>query len=712
MLSRIEVSQLGLPPYVENIESRLSKALEITLREDRLPILQTILVDLHEQQNPQRLAHHDHLLLAEIYWELNRSEESIASLKEAITSAPKDARAFGLLGRYLLYKGLPAQALNFLDRAIELNPQDTGFRKLRMRAQRQKDKAYAILGQQRRVVIHDDRTQNRAMKREREVTQMLDLGKVNEALGAWSPNTQTGTNGSANLNTQALSPLVALSGAQKLKIALSESGSTFAERNSRNFTRFFVTLLCMSAALVIGALAREQVDPVAALKSQTSLEEIDPSLSHLNGKIALLNQEPEAIAFECLRHVLYKTPFESSSLKNKSNPLSACPTPIIKLAQTLEGNENRRAQATPKLNADLPPDATTETQSLPFTMDALKIKVKEIAVQARGDVIPEAQTTTVMGQDTFSELDVRLQTLFALSKNPSKSLLNPKDLATRIANKTLNPYALYDYAAMSMLVENRVQATEDRSQIKSVLQAFNTNDIANHDDAILDTLTSLLYHGEHNHVLDFMNAHPELHEENLKGAKLYARVSTLLTDAEAKKALARTGSEGQNTRVKNHIVVSFRPHARGSLFTTEFAATLAGEDFMRDIEAQTSSPFLLVERAKEAYPLIKLLEETNSETLEQSIANFAELSDDTVASPLGRLVAAKIALLEEDRDSAIEELEIAIEEVGEKEWRTYNVLLEELQGLGKGNHLKKRGPPNLQVKASGHAIEDAQKVED
>ncbi|MFZ9889730.1 MAG: tetratricopeptide repeat protein, partial [Myxococcota bacterium] len=72
-------------------------------------------------------------------------KRSIDSLKEAIQLAPKDARPYALLGRYLLSKGLRDQALNFLDRAIQLDPQDGTSRRLRERASLQKQKQYTVV---------------------------------------------------------------------------------------------------------------------------------------------------------------------------------------------------------------------------------------------------------------------------------------------------------------------------------------------------------------------------------------------------------------------------------------------------------------------------------------------------------------------------------------------------------------------------------------
>lgn len=90
------------------------------------------------------------LALAESYWDdpdtrARDPKKSIDFLKEAIQLAPRDARPYALLGRYLLSKGLRDQALNFLDRAIQLAPNDASSRRLRDRATLQKKKQYTVV---------------------------------------------------------------------------------------------------------------------------------------------------------------------------------------------------------------------------------------------------------------------------------------------------------------------------------------------------------------------------------------------------------------------------------------------------------------------------------------------------------------------------------------------------------------------------------------
>ena len=80
------------------------------------------------------------LLKAETHWELVQPVDAIGALKLAIQKNPRHAGAYALLGKYLLNKGLPEQALNFLDRAIALDPSLTAAKRIRNRAERQKQK--------------------------------------------------------------------------------------------------------------------------------------------------------------------------------------------------------------------------------------------------------------------------------------------------------------------------------------------------------------------------------------------------------------------------------------------------------------------------------------------------------------------------------------------------------------------------------------------
>lgn len=86
------------------------------------------------------------LALAQAEWELVHAKPAIDALKEAIQLNPRDARPYALLGRYLLFKGLKEQALNFLDRAVGLDPSDVDTRKLRERAARQQQRQYTQIG--------------------------------------------------------------------------------------------------------------------------------------------------------------------------------------------------------------------------------------------------------------------------------------------------------------------------------------------------------------------------------------------------------------------------------------------------------------------------------------------------------------------------------------------------------------------------------------
>lgn len=153
LVNRKALASASTPPYIKEVEALLESALQKSAdakskeqkRTIKIPDLEKALGILNENAGTGQ-PNVEHLLaLAEVNWELENAKESIAFLKEAIQLAPKDARPYGLLGRYLLNKGLRDQAMNFLDRAIQLDPDDHASRRLRDRAARQANKSYTVV---------------------------------------------------------------------------------------------------------------------------------------------------------------------------------------------------------------------------------------------------------------------------------------------------------------------------------------------------------------------------------------------------------------------------------------------------------------------------------------------------------------------------------------------------------------------------------------
>ncbi|MBI5496021.1 MAG: tetratricopeptide repeat protein [Deltaproteobacteria bacterium] len=82
------------------------------------------------------------LFLAEAHWEQVHAPSALDCLKQAIQAAPRDARAYALLGRYLLLKGLREQAVKFLEHAVTLDPNDHHSRKALERTRNLIQKGY------------------------------------------------------------------------------------------------------------------------------------------------------------------------------------------------------------------------------------------------------------------------------------------------------------------------------------------------------------------------------------------------------------------------------------------------------------------------------------------------------------------------------------------------------------------------------------------
>jgi tetratricopeptide (TPR) repeat protein len=63
-----------------------------------------------------------------------RTAEALKLLEQAVSAAPKSARAHGELGRVLLHSGKPDAAVSRLEKAVELDPRASSFRLLLGRA--------------------------------------------------------------------------------------------------------------------------------------------------------------------------------------------------------------------------------------------------------------------------------------------------------------------------------------------------------------------------------------------------------------------------------------------------------------------------------------------------------------------------------------------------------------------------------------------------
>ncbi|MCP4500195.1 MAG: hypothetical protein GY822_09575 [Deltaproteobacteria bacterium] len=183
VISRKQLASANTPPYIKDVEVLLEVALQKSAtatnkeqkRTIKIPDLEKALGILESSSSEHPPVEHL-LALAEVHWELENSKESIAFLKKAITLAPKDARPYALLGRYLLNKGLRDQALNFLDRAIVLDTTDVQSKKLRERAARQARKSYTVVVNAQDLAKGPEK-KDKASKQEQkaEATRLLDI---------------------------------------------------------------------------------------------------------------------------------------------------------------------------------------------------------------------------------------------------------------------------------------------------------------------------------------------------------------------------------------------------------------------------------------------------------------------------------------------------------------------------------------------------------
>ncbi len=169
------------PEQLTHFRERMDKAISHTQYEDRKRELSELDQDVSAYLVQYTKSFEMNLFIAELSWHMERPDEAIEELRHILSVAPKDYRGYALLGRYLLYAGLTDQALNFLDRAIELSPGQDDVRRLRERGLRRKKKAYARIDGQH----IEGSTQHTRIA---QVTTHLDSGNLKQALNALQDN--------------------------------------------------------------------------------------------------------------------------------------------------------------------------------------------------------------------------------------------------------------------------------------------------------------------------------------------------------------------------------------------------------------------------------------------------------------------------------------------------------------------------------------------
>jgi tetratricopeptide (TPR) repeat protein len=262
VVPRKKLAGSGAPPYVAEAEALLEK------REFAAALA---VLEQGAKDGPKPIE--ALLAFAEAHWELVHPKESIDFLKEAIQKAPKDARPFAQLGRYLLYKGLRDQAMNFLDRAIALDPNDPETKKLRERAALNKKKAYTVVANAAdfTAALGEKKPQGATRMHKKEATRFLsvDPAKAAEELAK-------AESGAAEEMDRALAALL---GADLLgvdaKLLKPEAATSSAGGTVRTVIAFVVVAL---SGLLVGGLAfhfgpKGGVDPddVPALVARDTL---------------------------------------------------------------------------------------------------------------------------------------------------------------------------------------------------------------------------------------------------------------------------------------------------------------------------------------------------------------------------------------------------------------------------------------------------------
>ena len=316
----------------------------------------------------------DYLANAEVHWELTEPKESINCLKEAIQLAPKDPRAYALLGRYLLYKGLRDQAMNFLDRAIQLDPSDSSTKKLRDRATLQQKKNYAVVGKASESDSQKAQPAGREAQHKQEATRLMQLGKVSEATEELS-KAQHGTNHAVD---KALAALLYATESEADTHILAEDQE---EKSKKGAALLFVLTLSLIsvAALVMGTfiqfkfpsqdasagsevlelIRKDQISTLqeALLRLDEDAEQNTPHYSGLISALLLHDHGSDAATLETA-----ETYLSEASEEQKSSGIGLLARTLIQRFPEASSDEN--------LMEDLKTARDAENQADPFALMA------------------------------------------------------------------------------------------------------------------------------------------------------------------------------------------------------------------------------------------------------------------------------------------------------------------------------------------------------
>ena len=256
--------------------------------------------DAGSEQDPEFL-----LLKAEIHWDLVQPQDAIGALKLAIQKNPRHAGAYALLGKYLLNKGLPEQALNFLDRAIALDPNLAEAKRIRNRAERQKQKKYASLSSHAAAQLDSPARKSNQSNERKEVTRQFILNP-GDSLEQVEENLKT---------TDA-----ALDEAFKLLLgahtvgAKSESNSTSQTGMNRLFSMLIAVAVFSFLGVSVGVGGSFIVETISIQTAEQALfseleEDNAPNLNNVLRQAQLLlaqdtKKESEVLSAQALAHYL------------------------------------------------------------------------------------------------------------------------------------------------------------------------------------------------------------------------------------------------------------------------------------------------------------------------------------------------------------------------------------------------------------------------
>lgn len=407
------------------------------------------------------------LTLAEAYWDdpdtKNRDpKKSIDYLKEAIQLAPKDARPYALLGRYLLSKGLRDQALNFLDRAIELDPSDGAVRRLRDRATLQKKKAYTVVANAADFLgkgagkAGAPAPKSAAAEHRKEATRLLaiDPKKAAEELAKAEHGVQ-------NEVDQALAALLGASlVSADMSILESETGASRGGSIVRTILAFFVVMVM--GVLVGAALFRYAPRPELSQEGPAVLVAQDtPTALTEATQLVADSEEPMDAAWAALAHTLLAVEHgaDEGHVQTAEDLLSGAPGPVRRSPPAMLARVLLQRTALADEDDELPADLDAVAGDKEHKDDAWMLMARAAHAGDEGDA---DRALELLAQAGLAD-DAPPRALHQLAR--AYAAVDQPEMSTRLTERLWKAHPTHTPSIVTALAADALKRSEDDEDV-------------------------------------------------------------------------------------------------------------------------------------------------------------------------------------------------------------------------------------------------------